>query len=49
MENRHSREFRHEQRLPGGLFEFQHATDDTVNESLVEGFRGWIEADLFAL
>jgi len=36
----------HEKYAPGGLFEYQHASGDDMNESLTAGFNNWIELDL---
>ena len=36
----------HEKYIPGGLFEYQHASGDDMNSALAEGFSGWIEIDL---
>jgi len=36
----------HEKYFPGGLFEYQHATGDDMNASLIAGFNNWIEFDL---
>src|SRR5262245_47509772 len=35
----------HEKYIPGGLFEYQHASGDDLNSALAEGFSSWIEID----
>jgi hypothetical protein len=35
--------------IPGGAFEYQHATGDTVTESLAKGFDQWVQADFVTL
>jgi hypothetical protein len=40
---------RHPQLVPDGIFEFQHATGDASQASLVAGFDLWVQVDLVAL
>ncbi len=39
-------EINHDELCPGGTFEYQHATGDTVDESLDSGFSTWADTDL---
>jgi hypothetical protein len=40
---------RHPQLVPGGLFEYQHATGGTIEEALASGFESWESLDLAVL
>jgi len=35
--------------IPGGVFEYQHSTGDTVGESLAKGFDQWVQTDFVTL
>jgi hypothetical protein len=35
--------------IPGGVFEYQHSTGDTVRESLAKGFDQWVQTDFVTL
>jgi hypothetical protein len=35
--------------IPGGVFEYQHSTGDTVVESLAKGFDQWVQTDFVTL
>ena len=37
---------RHESLIPGGVFEYQHATGGDTRESFAAGFKSWAEVDL---
>ena len=36
----------HDSLIPGGVFEFQHATGNDIRESFAAGFKSWAEVDL---
>lgn len=42
-------EIAHGKKIPKGIFEYQHATGDTIKESVIKGFKGWLQMDLAAI